>query len=90
MVQQQPRCDFNFVGHDNFSCSGPLVVQEVYHSGAIRLHGDYKGKPHVVNRQHLKQYIVGEHFIGNMDELHLRTPEDIIAENSLLPYTVNQ
>lgn len=50
---------------------GPLVVQEVYRSGAIRLHGDYKGKPHVVNGQRLKHYIAGEKFIGNVKELHL-------------------
>jgi hypothetical protein len=60
---------------------GPLVVQEVYRCGAIHLHGDYKGKPHVVNGQRLKQYIAGEKFIGNVEELHLRTPEAIITEN---------
>jgi hypothetical protein len=54
-------------------------VQEVYRSGAICLHGDYKGKPHVVNEQHLKHYIAGEHFIGNVEEFHLRDPEAIIA-----------
>ena len=49
---------------------GPLVVQEVYRSGAIRLHGDYKGKPHVVNGQRLKHYIAGEKFIGKVEELN--------------------
>jgi hypothetical protein len=65
-------------------------VQEVYRSGAIRLHGDDKGKPHVVNGQLLKDYIAGEHFIGNVEELHLRTPKAIIAENFLLSDTRNQ
>jgi hypothetical protein len=69
---------------------GPLAVQEVYRSRAIRLHGDYKGKPHVVNGQCLKHYIAGEYFIGNMEELHLRTSEDIITENLLMPDTRNQ
>jgi hypothetical protein len=44
----------------------PLVVQELYRSGAIRLHGDYKGKPNVVNGQRLKHYIAGEKFIGKV------------------------
>jgi hypothetical protein len=58
---------------------GPLVVQEVYRSGAIRLHGDYKTKPHVVNGQHLKHYIAGQKFIGKVEELDLQSPEAIIA-----------
>ena len=40
--------------------TGPLVVQEVYRSGAIRLYGDFKGKPRVVNGQCLKHYIPGQ------------------------------
>jgi hypothetical protein len=38
---------------------GPLVIHEVYCSGAIRLQGDIKGKPHVVNGKCLKHYIAG-------------------------------
>jgi hypothetical protein len=49
----------------------PLVVQEVYRSGTIRRHGDYKGKPHVVSGQRLKHYIAGENFIGKVEELNL-------------------
>jgi hypothetical protein len=69
---------------------GPLVVQEVYRSRAIRLHGDYKGKSHVVNGQRLKHYIAGEKFIENVEELHLCTPEAIIADNYPLSTTRNQ
>jgi hypothetical protein len=50
---------------------GPLIMKEVYHSGAIHLHGDYKGKPHVVNGKLLKYYIAGEKFIGKVEELNL-------------------
>ena len=57
---------------------GPLVVQEVYRSGAIRLHGDMKGKPHVVNGQRLKHYIAGKSFIGTIEEIKLMTPEEVI------------
>jgi hypothetical protein len=45
---------------------GPLVIQEVYRSGAIRLHGDIKCKPHVVNGQDLKHYIAGKSFVGKL------------------------
>jgi hypothetical protein len=38
---------------------GPLVIHEVYCSRAIRLHGDMRGKPHVVNGQRLKHYLAG-------------------------------
>jgi hypothetical protein len=60
---------------------GPLVVREVYRSGAIRLHGDNKGKPHVVNGKRLKHYIAGENFIGKVEELNLQSLEAIIAKN---------
>ena len=61
---------------------GPLVVQEVYRSRAIRLHGDMKGKPHVVNGQRLKHYIAGQNFVGKIDVLHLQIPGAYIAKNS--------
>ena len=52
---------FNFsAGKLASKWQGPLVIQEVYRSGAIRLHGDMKGKPHVVNGQRLKHYIAGK------------------------------
>jgi hypothetical protein len=35
-----------------------------YHSIALRLRGDIKGKPHVVNGQHLKHYLAGQIFVG--------------------------
>jgi hypothetical protein len=69
---------------------GPLVVHEVYRSGAIRLHGDYKGKHHVLNGQHLKHYIAGEKFIGKVEELNLQSPEAIIAKNYPLSNIKNQ
>ena len=69
---------------------GPLVVQEVYRSGAIRLHGDMKGKPHVVNGQRLKHYIAGQNFIGQFDVVHLESPEAYIAKNFPLSEPRNQ
>ena len=69
---------------------GPLVIQEVYRSGAIRLHGDMKGKPHVVNGQRLKHYIAGESFVGTIEKVKLMTPEEVIARNSAASETQNQ
>jgi len=66
---------------------GPLVVEEVYHSGAIRLHGDIKGKPHVVNGQHLKHYIAGQTFIGKVELINFKTPESVISAKYQLPET---
>jgi hypothetical protein len=63
------------------------VIQEVYRSGAIRLRGDIKGKPNVVNGQCLKHYIAGEKFVGHVEELNLRDPEDEIPTESSLPET---
>ena len=66
---------------------GSLVIKEVYRSGAIRLQGDIKGKPHVVNGQHLKHYIPGQKFVGKVEEMHLRSPEDVISKKHHLPET---
>jgi hypothetical protein len=38
---------------------GMKVIEEVYRSGAIRLHGDIRGKS-LVNEKHLKHYIAGQ------------------------------
>jgi hypothetical protein len=69
---------------------GPLVIQEVYRSRAIRLHGDMRGKPHVVNGQCLKHYLAGEHFIKKVEVLHVQTPKKFIALKSSLPELQNQ
>ena len=64
---------------------GPLVIQEVYRSGAIRLQGDIKGKPHVVNGQPLRHYIAGQPFIGEVEVINFKTPESVIYEKYQLP-----
>jgi hypothetical protein len=69
---------------------GPLVIQEVYRSGAIRLHGEVRGKPHVVNRQCLKHYLIGENFIKKVEVVHFQTPESVISSKSCLPELRNQ
>jgi hypothetical protein len=69
---------------------GPLVIEEVYRLGAIRLHGDMRGKPHVVNGQHLKHYIAGKSFIDKLERLNLQIPEAVIAKNNAVTVTPNQ
>ena len=54
------------------------MIQEVYRSGAIRLQGDIKGKPHVVNGQRLKHYIVGQKLVGKIEVINLMTAEEVI------------
>ena len=66
---------------------GPLVIQEVYRSGTIRLQGDVKGKPHVVNGKCLKHYIAGQKFVGKVEEVNLRSPEDVISTKYMQPET---
>lgn len=58
---------------------GPLVIQEVYRSGAIRLHGDMKGKPHA-----------RKSFIGKVDEFILQTSEEVIAKKFAVSEIQNQ
>jgi hypothetical protein len=69
---------------------GPLVIQEVYRSKAIRLHGDVRGKPHVVSGQRLKNYLVGEDFIKKVEVVYVQTPEKFISLKSSLPELQNQ
>jgi hypothetical protein len=67
-----------------------LVIEEVYRLGAIRLHGDMRGKPHVVNGQHLKHYIAGKSFIDKLERVNLQTPEAVIMINNAVTFTPNQ
>jgi hypothetical protein len=69
---------------------GPLAIQEVYRSGDVRLHGDVRGKSHVVNGQHLKHYIAGENFIKKVEVVYAQTLEKFISSKSSLPELQNQ
>jgi hypothetical protein len=69
---------------------GPLVMQEVYRSRAIRLHGDVRGKPHVVNGQRLQHYLAGVDFIKKIEVVYVQTPEKFIYLKSSLPELQNQ
>jgi hypothetical protein len=68
---------------------GPLVIQEVYRSGAIRLHGNVRGKHHVVNGQRLKHYLAGENFVRKVEVVHLQALEIVTSSKSRLPKLQN-
>jgi hypothetical protein len=57
----------------------------VNRSGVIYLHGNYKGKPHVVNGHHLEHYIACTKFDGTVEELNLQSPEVVIEKKYPLP-----
>jgi hypothetical protein len=69
---------------------GPLIIQEVYRSEAIRLHGDVRGIPHVVNGQCLKHYLAGENFIKKVEVVYVQILEKFISAKSSLPELQNQ
>jgi hypothetical protein len=68
----------------------PLVIQEVYRSGAIIIHGDVRGKPHVVNGKRLKHYLAGENFVRKVEVEHFQNLESIISSKFCLPELQNQ
>jgi hypothetical protein len=55
-------------------------MQLLYRSGALRLKGDIKGKPHIVNGQYSKHYLAGQKFVGNVEEVSLISREMEIAK----------
>ena len=58
---------------------GPLVVEEVYRSGSIRLNSFKGDKPQVVNGQRLKHYITGDPLEKDVDIIQVVTPEHFIG-----------
>jgi hypothetical protein len=69
---------------------GPLGILEVYRSRAIRIQGDIRGKPHVVNGHHLKQYIAGETFVRKVEVVHFQTLGSVVSSKFCLPELENK
>ena len=57
---------------------GPFIIEEVYHSGAIKINSLDGDKPQVVNGQRLKHYIFGDPIGKDIDIIQVVTPEDFI------------
>jgi hypothetical protein len=49
-----------------------------------------RGKPHVVNGQHLKNYLAGEDFIKKVEVVYVQTPEKFISSKSSMSELQNQ
>src|SRR4051812_39773322 len=58
---------------------GPLHIEEVYRSGAIKINNFDGTKPQVVNGQSLKNYMAGDPVNVNVNLIHTTTHEEYIA-----------
>ena len=59
---------------------GPYVIEEVYHSGAIKIN-NFKGtNPRVVNGQRIKHYISGNPINVETNVIETVTPKEYIRD----------
>jgi hypothetical protein len=58
----------------------PYVIEEVYHSGAIKIASLKDNTTQVVNGQRLKHYITGDSYNEDVDIIQTVTPEDFVFE----------
>jgi hypothetical protein len=67
---------------ENYSQNGkdPFVIEEVYHSGAIKIASLKYNTTQVVNGQRLKHYISGDSYNEDIDIIQVVTPEEYIKE----------
>ena len=59
---------------------GPYVIEEVYHSGAIKINNSKGNNPRVVNGQRIKHYISGTPINVETNIIETITPEEYIRE----------
>ena len=59
---------------------GPYIIEEVYRSGAIKLHNAKGANPKVVNGQIIKHYILGTPINVDTNIIQTMTPEEHIRE----------
>jgi hypothetical protein len=60
---------------------GPFVIEEVYHSGAVKIASLKDDTMQVVNGQRLKHYISGDSYNEDVDVIQMITPEEFIREH---------
>jgi hypothetical protein len=58
----------------------PFIIEEVYHSGAIKITSLRDNTTQVVNGQRLKYYISGDSYNEDIDIIQVVTPEEFIKE----------
>src|SRR3989337_146503 len=59
---------------------GPYIIEEVYHSGAIKINNAAGTNPKVVNGQRIKHYISGAPINVETNIIETITPEEHIKE----------
>ena len=59
---------------------GPYVIEEVYHSGAIKINNFEGTNPKVVNGQRIKHYISGNPINVETNVIETVTPEEYIRD----------
>jgi hypothetical protein len=60
---------------------GPFIIEEVYHSGVIKIVSLKDNTTQVVNEQRLKHYISGDSYNEDVDVIQVVTPEEFIKEH---------
>jgi hypothetical protein len=51
----------------------------------LGLKGDIKGKPNIVNGQYLKNYLVAQNFVGNVEEVSDTFPVEYVKHQTNSP-----
>jgi hypothetical protein len=64
---------------------GPYVIEEVYHSGAIKITSLKDNTMQVVNGQRLKHYIAGNSYNEDVDVIQTVSLEEFIQDNMQEP-----
>ena len=59
---------------------GPYVIEEVYHSGAMKINNFEGTNPRVVNGQRIKHYISGNPINAETNIIETVTPEEYIRD----------
>ena len=69
-----------FVGKLLSKWEGPFIIEEVYHSSAIKIASLKDNTTQVVNGQRLKHYISEDPYNEDVDIIQVVTPEEFIKE----------
>ena len=69
-----------FAGKILSKWEGPYVIEEVYHSGAIKINNFEGTNPKVVNGQRIKHYISGNPINIETNVIKTVTPEEDIRD----------
>jgi hypothetical protein len=70
-----------FAGKLLLKWEGPIIIEEVYRSGAIKIASLKDNTIQVVNGQRLKHYISGDSYNEDIDIIQVETLEEFIKEH---------